>query len=225
MPPLSAMPIAMRDSVTVSMSAEMIGKRSCNPGAREVARSASRTPASHKARESVIAFPLRLRTSAVRTSVAGQPSPSCVAQSMGADLTLAVHLETAKLEPTAALSSFGVLGRSVNVVVAANELRSMEKADILIPVPLEGFDSLEYNRAEELIKLGYEAAQAKAALLNTLSVDESTWQAYLAQRAARRLAVPVPQFVQVAGTGHFVMLERPEEFNRLLLAFLGKVKY
>src|SRR5205814_3545581 len=104
--------------------------------------------------------------------------PVDVAQSMGADLTLAVHLETAKLEPTAALSSFGVLGRSVSVVVAANELRSIEKADVLISVPLEDFDSLEYNRAEELIKLGYEAAQAKAALLNTLSVDASTWQAY-----------------------------------------------
>ena len=92
--------------------------------------------------------------------------PIDVAQSMGADLTLAVHLETAKLNPDATLSSFGVLGRSVSVVVAANELRSMEKADILISVPLEGFDSLEYNRAEELIKLGYQAAQAKAAVLH-----------------------------------------------------------
>jgi pimeloyl-ACP methyl ester carboxylesterase len=36
---------------------------------------------------------------------------------------------------------------------------------------------------------------------------------------------PNSEYVQVAGTGHFVMMERPEEFNRLLLAFLGKVKY
>jgi NTE family protein len=72
--------------------------------------------------------------------------PVDVARSMGADLTLAVHLETTKLDPTATLSSFGVLGRSVSVVIAANELRSIEKADILISVPLEGFDSLEYNR-------------------------------------------------------------------------------
>jgi NTE family protein len=126
--------------------------------------------------------------------------PVDVAQSMGADLTVAVHLETAKLDPTATMSSFGVLGRSVSVVIAANELRSMEKADMLISVPLEAFDSLEYNRAEEIIKVGYQAAQAKAALLNTLSVDESTWQAYLEQRAARRTTAPVPQFVQVAGT-------------------------
>ncbi len=126
--------------------------------------------------------------------------PVDVAQSMGADLTIAVHLQTAKLDPTATLSSFGVLGRSVSVLVSASEMRGIEKADLLISVPLEGFGSMEYNRVEELIKLGYEAAQAKATLLNTLSVDEPTWQAYLAQRAARRLTTPTPHFVQVAGT-------------------------
>ena len=126
--------------------------------------------------------------------------PVDVAQSMGADLTVAVHLETAKMDPEATLSSFGVLSRSVSVLVAASELRGMEKADLVISVPLVGFSSMEYNRADELIKRGYDAAQAKAAMLSTLSVDEPTWQAYLAQRAARRLKTPVPQFVQVAGT-------------------------
>jgi pimeloyl-ACP methyl ester carboxylesterase len=36
---------------------------------------------------------------------------------------------------------------------------------------------------------------------------------------------PNSEYVQMAGTGHFVMMERPEEFNRLLTGFLGKVKY
>jgi pimeloyl-ACP methyl ester carboxylesterase len=36
---------------------------------------------------------------------------------------------------------------------------------------------------------------------------------------------PNSEYLQVGGTGHFVMMERPEEFNRLLMAFLGKVKY
>jgi pimeloyl-ACP methyl ester carboxylesterase len=37
----------------------------------------------------------------------------------------------------------------------------------------------------------------------------------------------VPNFegTQVAGTGHFVMMEKPAEFNRLLAAFLGKIHY
>jgi NTE family protein len=126
--------------------------------------------------------------------------PVDVAKSMGADLTIAVHLETAKVDPKATMSSFGVLGRSISVVIAANELRSMEKADMLISVPLEKFGSLQYNRVEELIKIGYAAAEAKAALLKTLSVDEPTWQAYLAERAARRLTAPAPQFVEVTGT-------------------------
>ena len=126
--------------------------------------------------------------------------PVDVAQSMGAEVTIAVHLETAKLNPEATLSSFGMLGRSISVVIAANELRSMEKADMLISVPLEKFGSMQYNRAEQLIKAGYAAAEAKAALLKTLAVDEPTWRAYLAQRAARRLTAPVPQFVEVTGT-------------------------
>ena len=123
-----------------------------------------------------------------------------VAKSMGAEVTIAVHLETAKMDPKATLSSFGVLGRSISVVIAANELRSMEKADMLISVPLEKFDSMQYNRAEALIKAGYAAAEAKATMLKTLAVDEPTWRAYLAQRAARRLTAPAPQFVEVAGT-------------------------
>lgn len=127
--------------------------------------------------------------------------PVDVAESMGADLTVAVHLQTARLEPTASLSSFGVLRRSVSVVVAANELRSMERADILISVPLQDYDSLDYEQAEEIIKLGYQAAQTKAALLNTLSVDETTWQDYLARRQARRRTPPIPEFLKVEGTG------------------------
>ena len=37
--------------------------------------------------------------------------------------------------------------------------------------------------------------------------------------------LPQIEATQVAGTGHFVMMEKPEEFNRLLSAFLEKVKF
>jgi pimeloyl-ACP methyl ester carboxylesterase len=36
---------------------------------------------------------------------------------------------------------------------------------------------------------------------------------------------PNSEYTQVPDTGHFLMLEKPEEFNRLLLAFLAKQKY
>jgi len=37
-----------------------------------------------------------------------------------------------------------------------------------------------------------------------------------------RKALPKYEQTQVAGTGHFVMMEKPEEFNRLLVAFVDK---
>ena len=125
--------------------------------------------------------------------------PVDVALQMGAQLTIAVHLETKPLGANEPLSSVGVLGKSISVVIASNELRSMQKADVLISVPLGGFASTDYKRSAEIIKLGYEAAAAKAAVLSRFSVDEATWQEYLAQREARRKPTPVPQFVEVAG--------------------------
>jgi NTE family protein len=126
--------------------------------------------------------------------------PVDVAQEMGAQLTIAVHLETKPLGANEPLSSVAVLGRSISVVIAANELRSMQKADVLISVPLAAYSSTDYEKSAEIIKLGYQAAAAKAPVLSRFSVDEGTWQAYLAQREARRRPMPVPQFVEVAGT-------------------------
>src|SRR5271156_5415305 len=88
--------------------------------------------------------------------------PVDVAKQMGADLTVAVYLETQPMAPTENLSSFGVLGKSISVMIAANEVQSMEAADVLITVPLAKFDTMDYNQANALIKAGYEAAQSKA---------------------------------------------------------------
>ena len=125
--------------------------------------------------------------------------PIDVAKQMGADLTLGVHLDEAKLDPETQLSSFGVLGQSISVMISANELRSMENADLLISVPLQKYGALSFDDADAIIKLGYEAAQSKAKVLMTLSVDDATWKEYLAQREARRRTAPIPTFVAVDG--------------------------
>jgi pimeloyl-ACP methyl ester carboxylesterase len=36
---------------------------------------------------------------------------------------------------------------------------------------------------------------------------------------------PNMDYEEIAGTGHFLMLEKPEEFNRLLIAFLDKQQF
>ena len=126
--------------------------------------------------------------------------PIDVAKEMGADVVLGVHLETEPLDPEAPLSSFAVLGQSLSVVIASNELRSMETADLLVSVPLQKYTSLDYNQADAIIKVGYDAAASKAAVLSVFSVAETTWKEYLANREARRRTNPVPEFIEVIGT-------------------------
>ena len=126
--------------------------------------------------------------------------PVDVAKDLGADLVIAIHLQNKPLEAAKSLSSIGVLGRSISVVIAANELRSMEKADILISVPVTGYGSNDYKSNAAIIQLGYEAAANKAAILSGFSLDEASWQKYRAQRDARRKDVPIPEFIEVTGT-------------------------
>jgi NTE family protein len=128
-----------------------------------------------------------------------QNIPVEVAKEMGADLTLAIHLAEAPVLPNASLSSFSVLGDSISVMISANELLSMEKADILVSVPVQKWSALSFDDADAIIKAGYDAAAAKSKVLMTLAVDDATWNQYLAERAARRRTNPVPTFVAVDG--------------------------
>ncbi len=126
--------------------------------------------------------------------------PISIAKEMGADLVLGSHLEVAPLDLEKPLSGSVVLSRSISVVIAANELRSMEQADLLITVPLQKYTAMDYDQADAIIRAGYQAAAAKASILSAFSVDEATWNRYLASRNARRRQAPVPEFVEVTGT-------------------------
>ena len=164
--------------------------------------------------------------------------PVDVAKDMGSDITIAVNLQNKPLKANEPLSSVGVLGQSISVVIEANVFRSMQQADILISVPLEQYTGIDYKKGAEIIKIGYEAAASKASILSKLSVDEATWQAYLDRRNARRKTVLVPQFVEVAGTGPkpAVEIERqlahnvgkpldPDKFDQELTYLLGNGRF
>src|SRR6202789_1259200 len=125
--------------------------------------------------------------------------PIDVAKQMGADVTLGIHLETAPMDPNTDLSSFGVLGQAISVMSAVNVMHSMEQADILVTVPLQKYTSLDYNKADAIIKLGYDAAASKATVLSPYSVSKAEWEEYLAQRNSRRKTAPIPKFVEVVG--------------------------
>src|SRR5271170_1922109 len=137
--------------------------------------------------------------------------PIDVGKEMGADVVLGIHLETAPLDPNTDLSSFGVLGQSISVMSAVNVLRSMEQADILVTVPLQKYSTLDYNKADAIIKIGYDAAAAKASVLSAFSVSEAEWEEYIAVRNSRRRTTPTPKFVEVVGATSPAMAKAMEK--------------
>jgi NTE family protein len=126
--------------------------------------------------------------------------PVDVAQNMGAQLTIAVYLQADSFNAQQPLNTFSVLGQSLSVMVAANELKSMQMADVLVTVPLQKYGALDYDKAAEIVHLGYEAAEGKSAILSKLAVDDSAWKQYVAQREGRTRQTPIPQFITVTGT-------------------------
>ncbi len=127
--------------------------------------------------------------------------PVDVAKKMGADIIIAVYLNPGVDDPKTFNSLLGAAARNIAIMIAANELRSMEQADILLSADLKGFTSSQFGRSEEIFPKGVEAAKKKSALLERLALSEAEWRDYIAARQARRrTAVPEPKFVAVDGT-------------------------
>ncbi len=127
--------------------------------------------------------------------------PTDVVRKMGADIVIAVHLETAPAKPEEIQSLFSVLGRSIDVVIRDNELRGLSVADLIVNVNLRDFTSMDYPKADTIINKGAQAAGVKQQVLSPYSLNDEAWMEYLQARDHRKQAtIPVPQFVKVEGT-------------------------
>ncbi len=145
--------------------------------------------------------------------------PTDVVRKMGADIVIAVHLDIAQVDPKQLQSVFGVLGRSIDVVIRDNEIRGMADADLIVNVDLRAYNSLDYSKGEAIVGIGAEAAESKGRVLAPYSIDEASWQQYLQERNARqRHAVPVPQFVKVEGANPLASAN----LEKFLRPFTGK---
>jgi NTE family protein len=145
--------------------------------------------------------------------------PTDVVRKMGADVVIAVHLEISPAEAKEIQSAFSILGRSVALVIAQTEIHGMEGADLIVKANVQKFSTSDYEKTAELIQLGYEAAQAKANILKTYSLDDAAWAEYQRQKASRQLkSAGVPQFVLVEG----VDPEGKKNIEKFMNSFVGK---
>jgi len=143
--------------------------------------------------------------------------PVDVAKANGADIIIASYLDNTGGPQTTPGSLIATTGNFVSIAIAANEMRSLEAADILISSKLQGFTSAMFTKSAELIPKGVQAAEAKSKLLDRFSVTDAEWAAYLAQRNSRRKAEPPPpQFVTVAGVSTPAAVEIERSLHQIL---------
>ncbi len=126
--------------------------------------------------------------------------PTNVVKSMGADVVIGIHLQISQTSAKDIQSAFGVLGRSVELVIAETELRGMEGADLVVRVDVEKFSTSDYDETAKLVKAGYDAAAEKAQILKVYSLNDADWAEYQRQKRAREQVLPgAPQYVRVEG--------------------------
>jgi len=145
--------------------------------------------------------------------------PTDVVRQMGAEIVIAVHLEPAPVEAKDIRSAFSVLNHSVSAMLKENELRSLELADSIVSVPLGEFTTVDYAKSGPIMQRGYEAARAKAPMLQAFALSDADWDAFKQARKARqRPELPVPQFVRIEGAS-----ARGEEYaSHYFRSFLDK---
>lgn len=127
--------------------------------------------------------------------------PVDVAKNAGADFVIAVNLNMGEFDPKKTDTMAGVLDRSVDIMMAENLNRSLQMADLVVPIDVRGFTTLDFKAADAIIQKGYEAAAAMGERLKNLALPEEEWRQHLVQRQAQtRAEIPIPQFIEVEGT-------------------------
>jgi NTE family protein len=145
--------------------------------------------------------------------------PTDVVRQMGADIVIAVHLETQPMNANDIQSLLTVLEQSVRAVISESEVRGLANADAVVSVPLGHFLMRDFTKNRPIMQAGYEAAKGKSKLLAGFALDDSDWNEYVRERDGRKLtSTAVPQFIEVQGTS----APAQEDIRRYLKKFVGK---
>jgi NTE family protein len=127
--------------------------------------------------------------------------PSDVVRQMGADIVIAVHLDTQPIAAKNIQSLVSVLEQSVRAVISESEVRGLAHADAIVSVGLGQYLMRDFSKHEPIMQTGYEAATSKAKMLEAFALDDDAWQQYVKARESRKeTKEPTPQFIEVQGT-------------------------
>jgi NTE family protein len=105
---------------------------------------------------------------------------------MGIDNVIGVELQLPPGDIAELETLVGVLSRAIGVMVIQNEQHSLALAKTKVTIDMKGFAVTDYNRIDELVQLGYKAAESQSAELLPYAVNDAEWQRYVDERNARK---------------------------------------
>jgi NTE family protein len=142
--------------------------------------------------------------------------PVNVARAMQADV-LIVSDVSFPLQPRATLDSALSISNQMLAIMLRKDtdrqLATLGAKDVLIVPNLGSVTSTDFSVPSNVIAGGEAAAREAVAKLSAYSVGESTYQAYLARRAAREPGLPPIQFVRVD--------EQSKRYEKTIMASMG----
>lgn len=125
--------------------------------------------------------------------------PADVVKAQGPSFVVAVDVGYAP-DDEVNYSILGLMGRTIDAMMRAATREALKSANLVIAIDVDGFGSLDWRRADELIDRGYKAAESHRDELLKYRVSDTEWQAWVGTRAQRRRAnIPSPTFLAMAG--------------------------
>jgi NTE family protein len=145
--------------------------------------------------------------------------PTGLVQEMNADVVIAVDIGTPLGDLKTIETLGGILRQASIVMTMDNDRRNLLLASVIITPDLGDHSILDFAAIDELIRLGYQGAEAKSAFLQKLAVDEASWHRHVAARQTRRISrIPVPAAIRITGIAEGAQAP----MRRLLEKFIGK---
>ena len=126
--------------------------------------------------------------------------PVDVARTMGVDKLIVVDIGTPMAGREEITSVLAVAGQMINMLTRRNtevQLASLDDNDILVTPELGEVGTLDFEKYQTAYDRGYEAAIALRASLETLALDETAWDHYVASRPPRVEYDPPVEFIVI----------------------------
>jgi NTE family protein len=165
--------------------------------------------------------------------------PTDVVREFKPDVVIAVDVGTRLGDAKTIASLPGILQQSITVMTIESDRRNLRLADIIVAPELGELSTLDFSAVDKTADIGYQAAQAKAAILSKFALSEPEWQEYLNRlNAKKRAAIPVPDKLRITNVSEQAQddlrgklsgyLNRPldvKELENTLTSITGKGRF